>query len=64
MVVQLQGTEWLTGAEFLVRNKGRIGRTKFYDLLAEGTIPSVRIGRKFLVPANALDRMLEAQSSG
>jgi len=31
-----------------------IGRTRIYDLIARGVIPSVRIGRSVRVPADAL----------
>ena len=52
-----QQAEWLPSIEFLERHKGVIGRSKFYDWIAEGVIPHLRIGRKLLVPADALDRI-------
>lgn len=36
-----------------------IGRNKAYEGVADGTIPSIRIGRRIVVPKAALDRMLE-----
>ena len=59
-----QQSEWLPSIEFLERHKGVIGKSKFYDGIAEGTIPHLRIGSKILVPANALDMMLEQAGTG
>lgn len=36
-----------------------IGRAGAYQAVAQGTIPSVRIGRRILVPKQALERLLE-----
>ncbi len=33
----------------------RVGRTKAYEMLAEGHIAHVRIGRKVLIPAAAIE---------
>jgi excisionase family DNA binding protein len=42
-----------------------IGRTRIYDLIARGVIPSVRIGRSRRVPLDALREWVSAhQSSG
>lgn len=38
-----------------------IGRTRTYELLATGELPSVRIGRSIRVPVVALNRWVEAQ---
>ncbi len=32
----------------------RIGRTKLYELMADGTITSVKVGRRRMIPAQAL----------
>jgi len=37
-----------------------IGLTKAYEAVRDGTIPSIRIGRKFLIPRRVLQQMLEA----
>lgn len=37
----------------------RIGRGTTYEQIRCGTIPSIRIGRKILIPRAALMRMLE-----
>ena len=45
-----------------------IGRSKTYELIASGQVPSLRIGRRTLVPARALseavDRMVLATRAG
>lgn len=43
-------------AEFL-----QIGRSRAYELVADGKIPSVRIGRSVRVSRKELDRWLEEQ---
>ena len=35
-----------------------IGRTKLYELMADGTLPSVRIGKSRRVPRRALDELV------
>jgi len=40
------------------RSRNRLGRNPTYDALRRGDIPHVRIGRKILIPENALDLML------
>lgn len=37
-----------------------IGRNAAYDGVRAGTIPSIRVGRRILVPRGALERLLEA----
>jgi excisionase family DNA binding protein len=41
-----------------------LGRTTTYELARAGRIPSMRLGRRLLVPRAALVRFLDAQSSG
>jgi excisionase family DNA binding protein len=41
-----------------------ISRMTAYVAVREGTIPSIRIGRRVLVPRAALDRLLAAASAG
>ena len=41
----------------------RIGRTKMYALLRQNVIPSVRLGRKILIPTQALTDWLQQQAS-
>lgn len=46
----------------------RLGRTKLYELMANGTIPSVKAGRRRLIPAQALrdfvDGLVSAATEG
>lgn len=39
-----------------------LGRSKFYELIQQGTIKSVTIGRKRLIPPRALDEYIERLS--
>lgn len=36
-----------------------IGKNNAYQLVREGRIPSVRLGRRLVIPANAFELMLE-----
>jgi excisionase family DNA binding protein len=38
-----------------------LSRNVAYDAIARGQIPSIRIGRRLLVPRLALERMLDIQ---
>ena len=42
----------------------RVGRSKLYQLLKDGTLPSVRIGRSVRVPAESLRRWVARQTGG
>ena len=48
--------------EFIDSVDGRLGKGSVYAAIAAGTIPSVRIGRRILVPTDALDQILERQA--
>jgi excisionase family DNA binding protein len=50
--------EWLTVAQFIARFQGAVSRNFVYDRIRDGTIPSVRLGKKILIPVDALDRLL------
>jgi excisionase family DNA binding protein len=54
--------EWLKVPE--VAEVLRIARSRAYELVAEGKIPSVRIGRSVRVNRRELDRWLEEQRYG
>jgi len=41
-----------------------LGRSKIYALIAEGTIPSVRIGKSIRVPVKELLEWVNRQSNG
>jgi excisionase family DNA binding protein len=51
--------EWLKVPE--VAEVLRIARSRAYELVAEGEIPSVRIGRSVRVNRRELDRWLEGR---
>lgn len=51
--------EWLKVAEVL-----RIARSRAYELVADGEIPAVKIGRSVRVSRKELDRWLEDQCYG
>lgn len=42
-----------------VAKKLRIGRGTAYEAVKSGAIPSIRVGRRILVPAVALERLLD-----
>jgi excisionase family DNA binding protein len=42
----------------------RIGRSTAYDAINRGEIPSVRVGRRLLVPRHALDKLLSGTKEG
>ena len=37
----------------------RIGRGHAYEMVREGRIPSLRMGRRILIPVSALQRLLD-----
>ncbi len=41
-----------------------IGRTRIYEMLAAGQLPSIRIGRSIRVPVDALRQWVELQRTG
>jgi excisionase family DNA binding protein len=54
---------YISVREFLDSLDGRLSKNTVYEAIAAGIIPSIRIARRrILVPADALDRMLEEQS--
>ena len=54
--------EYIMVKEFLQQLEGRLSKNTVYEQIAAGTIPSVRIGRRILLPVDALDKALEAQA--
>lgn len=54
---------WLTPVAFLARHSKLIGRNTLYERIKDKTIPSIRVGRKILIPVDALDRMLAKTGS-
>lgn len=54
---------YISVKEFLVALDGRLSKNSVYQAIADGTIPSVKIGRRYLLPEDALDQMLNAQGN-
>jgi hypothetical protein len=50
-------TIWVSTSKFLEENKGIIGQSKLYEFIHAGRIPHRRVGRKILIPDDALDRL-------
>jgi hypothetical protein len=51
-------TTWLSAAAWLRRHPGVFSPETFYKYLNNGTLPSVRAGKKFLVPDDLLERII------
>ena len=49
---------FLTVREFVEALGGRISQSVVYSAIKRGEIPSVRIGRRWLIPEDALTQML------
>ncbi len=43
---------------FLKEHKGLVAKNLIYSEISKGTIPSIRVGRKILIPANCLEQLL------
>ena len=54
--------EWLSVTQAVERFP--IGRTLIYQEIAKGILPHIKVGGKILIPADAFDRLLEAQADG
>ena len=39
----------------------QIGRSHAYQLVAEGKIPSIRLGRKIVIPRKRLEKLLDGE---
>ncbi len=53
-----QKLEWTTVPNFLKEHKGLVSKNLIYSEISKGTIPSIRVGRKILIPANCLEQLL------
>ena len=51
----------LTVASVMARTS--LGRTKIYQLIGTGEIPTCRIGRALRIPAKALEKWVEKQQN-
>ena len=41
-----------------------ISRTHAYDLIARGELPSLRLGRRIVVPRRGLERLVDGDADG
>ena len=53
-----QKLEWTTVPNFLKEHKGLVAKNLIYTAISKGNIPSIRVGRKILIPANCLEQLL------
>lgn len=53
----------LTPEQLLATEGWPLGRSATYEAIKRGEIPSVRIGRRILVPREALERLLSGESA-
>ena len=54
--------EYITVKDFLRQLDGKLSSGFVYKQIAAGSIPSIRIGGRILIPSDALDLMLTAQA--
>ncbi len=45
-------------SKFLEANPGTIGRTRLLEYVRDGRVPHVRLGKKILLPEDALDQLV------
>jgi excisionase family DNA binding protein len=57
-MAQPEALEWTTVPKFLEKHRGLVSKNTLHDWIRRGKVPHVKCGRKILLPANALDRML------
>ena len=58
--MQTTAKEWVSVPQFLETNKGKIDRNLLYRLIADGSVPSVRLGtKKLLIPSNLFDLLAD-----
>ena len=56
-MVQGDPAGWLTVEEF--RHRYRLGRNTVYNAIRANHIPHVRVGRRILIPADSLERLMK-----
>jgi excisionase family DNA binding protein len=47
-----------------VRKRLRLGRNAMYDAISNGQVPSIRLGRRILIPRLALETLLRGEGNG
>ena len=61
-MLSVEHRRYVSVREFIETLRGRLSKNSVYQAIVAGTIPSIRIGRRILVPSDALERVLEAQA--
>jgi len=56
-MVEDKYTKWLTVEEF--RQMSRLGRNSVYNAIRTNHLPHVRVGRRILIPADSLERLMK-----
>ena len=56
-MVEEKPTKWLTVEEF--RQRSRLGRNSVYNAIRTNHLPHVRVGRRILIPADSLERLMK-----
>jgi excisionase family DNA binding protein len=62
-----QTAELIECRTYTVEQAGRllgVGRNQAYEAVRSGTLPSIKIGKRLLVPKAALDRLLSGGAEG
>ena len=54
---------FLTGSEFLEALGGRLSKNTVYSAINRGEIPCVFVGRRRLIPEDALTQMLQSRNT-
>jgi excisionase family DNA binding protein len=62
MAKQKKGPAPATTTVEEVARRLRIGRNQAYEAVHRGDIPAIRIGKRWLVPTGALDRLLKVEN--
>jgi excisionase family DNA binding protein len=57
-MAQSEAPTWTTVPRFLEAHKGLISKNTMHEWIREGRVPHLKVGRKILLPEDALDRML------
>ena len=55
--------KWLPVRAWIHHHPEAGSRTFVYEAIARGELPSIRVGRKILIPDDALDRLYEAKDN-
>jgi excisionase family DNA binding protein len=57
-MTQLETFAWTTVPKFLEKHRGLVSKNTLHEWIRQGRVPHLKVGRKILLPEDALDRML------